>query len=246
KEEDLEKAWNESSRWSEKKSLLVESFESGLQISSESFLLSGKAFTPALSERNYSRLDEFRPFIIEDGGTIPPLISEDLVEKINRLIEDGAKAMGVIDGIVKGDIVIDKTGNPLIVELALRLSGGWFASDQIIAATGVDLVKVVMNQSLGIHVSNEDLQPIRKKSTSIRYWFPQPGKITNINGVEKLNNIPGLLKYGFFRVSGDVQPQIRSHSDRFGYVIVEGKDRTETISRVEQAIKSLDITMTAS
>jgi biotin carboxylase len=241
--DDIDWAWRESLNWSKCRTLLLERFVSGLQISSESFIISGKANTPAISERNYSRLTQFSPFIIEDGGTIPAPISEGLKKKIDHLIEEGAKAMGVSDGIIKGDIVIDENGDPLIIELALRLSGGWFASDQIIAATGVDLVKAVMNQALGESVSENDLSAKKNKATSIRYWFPKSGKIRKIRGENLLQKTPGLLKYGFFRKSGEIQPTIHMHPDRFGYVLVEGADRIEVISRVEKAISCLNIDM---
>lgn len=239
--DDLEWAWNESLSWGKGATLLVERFVSGLQISSESYLISGKAYTPALSERNYSRLDDFSPYIIEDGGTVPALVDKSLKDNIDRLIEAGAKAMGVQDGIVKGDLVIGEDGTPQIIELALRLSGGWFASDQIIVATGVNLVKAVMKQALGETVAADELIPVKNKATAIRYWFPKAGKIKNIIGEEKIKSLPGILKYGFFRQCNEVQPEIRMHPDRFGYVLVEGSDRTEAITRVENAISCLSI-----
>jgi len=241
KEDDLEWAFKESLSWSDEKILIVERFISGMQISSESYLLNGKAHTPALSERNYSRLEEFSPYIIEDGGTIPAPVDDNLLKKINNLIERGAMAMGVTEGIVKGDIVIDEYGEPQIIELALRLSGGWFASNQIITTSGVDLVDVVMKQALGMQVTKEMLTPKIDKSTSVKYWFPKPGKIISITGEGRLKTIPGVIKYGFFRGIGERQPVVKMHPDRFGYVIVEGKDRDESIARVNNAISLLNI-----
>ena len=241
KTDNLEWAFNESLSFSDEKILIVERFISGMQISSESFLLNGKAHTPALAERNYSRLEEFSPYIIEDGGTIPAPIDNNLVQKINKIIEHGAKSMGVTEGIVKGDIVIDGNGEPQIIELALRLSGGWFASDQIIAASGVDLVDAVINQALDIKVTKEMLIPKFSRSTSVRYWFPKPGKIISIKGEEEIKSLPGVIKYGFFREVGEDQPVVKMHPDRFGYVIVEGKDRDESIARVNNALSLLNI-----
>ena len=241
KEDDLEWAFKESLSWSDEKILIVERFISGMQISSESYLLNGKAHTPALSERNYSRLEEFSPYIIEDGGTIPAPVDDSTVKKIDKLIEDGARSMGVHEGIVKGDIVIDEYGEPQIIELALRLSGGWFASNQIIATSGVDLVDVVMKQALGIQVTKEMLAPKIDKSTSVKYWFPNPGKIISITGEGRLKTLSGVIKYGFFRGIGERQPVVKMHPDRFGYVIVEGKDRDESIARVNNAISLLNI-----
>jgi biotin carboxylase len=239
--DDLKWAFNESLSWSNEKTLIVERFIPGMQISSESYLIEGKAYTPALAERNYSRLEEFLPYIVEDGGTIPAPINHNLSEKINKLIERGAKAMDVTEGIVKGDIVIDENGEPQIIELALRLSGGWFASTQIIASSGIDLVDIVIKQALGLSVTKEMLIPKHNKSTSVRYWFPSAGEIESITGEDKIKTSSGLIKYGFFREEGDLQPPVKMHPDRFGYVIVEGKDRTESIARVKNALDMIDI-----
>ena len=149
--------------------------------------------------------------------------------------------MGVQDGIVKGDLVIGEDGTPQIIELALRLSGGWFASDQIIVATGVDLVKAVMKQALGETVTADELIPVKNRAVAIRYWFPRAGKIKKIIGEEKIKSLPGILKYDFFRQCNDVQPTIRMHPDRFGYVLVEGADREEAITSVENAISCLTV-----
>ena len=241
KSDNLEWAFNESLSWSDEKVLIVERFIHGMQISSESYLINGKAYTPALAERNYSRLEEFSPYIIEDGGTIPAPIDNNLVLKINKIIECGAKSMGVTEGIVKGDIVIDDNGEPQIIELALRLSGGWFASNQIIATSGVDLVDAVINQALNIKVTKEMLIPKFSRSTAVRYWFPKPGKIKSIKGEDEIKGLIGVLKYGFFRKAGDYQPVVKMHPDRFGYVIVEGGDRDESISRVNKALNLLNI-----
>ena len=222
--DDLEWAFRESLSWSERKEIIVEKFIAGMQISSESYLLNGKAYTPALSERNYSRMKEFSPYIIEDGGTIPAPVSSGMVKKINKLIEDGSSSLGVTEGIVKGDIVINQHGEP-----------------QIIATSGVDLVDIVMKQALQIQVTKKMLTPCINKSTSVRYWFPKPGRILSIKGEEKLKSLPGVIRYGFFREVGENQPVIKMHPDRFGYVIVEGKDRRESIGRVEHALSVLDI-----
>ena len=207
--DDLKWAFDESLSWSNEIFLIVERFIPGMQISSESYLVKGKAYTPALAERNYSRLEEFSPYIVEDGGTIPA--------------------------------PIDDNGEPQIIELALRLSGGWFASNQIITATGVDLVDAVIKQALGMSVTQEMLSPKCNKSTSIRYWFPKAGEIKSIKGEDKIKKYPGFIKYGFFRKVGDKQPVVKTHPDRFGYAMAEGRDRVESISRVNKMLDMLNI-----
>ncbi len=240
---DLEWAFTESKRWGESGELLVEEFIEGPQLSTESFILDGKCYTAAIAERNYSGIDKFFPYIIEDGGTIPALLTDELRKKIDDLILKGARALGISEGPIKGDLVINKQGEPLIIELAARLSGGWFATHQIPSASGIDLVGAVISYSLGESVSVESLRPTKNNSTAIRYWFPPPGKIKQISGLERLREFPFVLSYGVFRGEGDVQPVVRMHPDRFGYVIVKGNNREESLKNVQTALDSVSISI---
>lgn len=238
---DLDWVFRESRRCGDSGRLILEKFIPGMQLSTESFLLDGQCFTAAIAERNYSRLEQFRPNIIEDGGTIPAPLDAETKKAIDDVILRGAAAIGITAGIIKGDIVIDHTGQPLIIELAARLSGGWFATHQIPAATGVSLVDAVISYSLGEALTLSQLMPTHQRATAIRYWFPSEGKISQIDGEEELKQVPGLLRYGFFRKQGDSQPKIRMHSDRFGYVIVIGENRDEALLRVAQAMECIKI-----
>lgn len=238
---DLKWAFNESLNWSNSKTLILEKFINGTQLSTESFIYRKKCFTPAISERNYSKFNDFKPYIIEDGGTIPALVSKEMHKNLCELIYEGAKAMGIHEGIIKGDLVIDENGKPFIIELAARLSGGWFATHQIPIATGVNLVDIVISHALNEHIDEKKLIPTHEKATAIRYWFPEPGKIESIHGSENIKSLPGIIKYDFFREIGDIQPKVLMHPDRFGYVLFEGKDRNEAIKRAQNAIKSIKI-----
>ena len=149
--------------------------------------------------------------------------------------------MGVSRGVVKGDIVLNKNGEPLIIELAARLSGGWLSTHQIPATTGVNLVNAVMSEALGIPVSENELIPSKNKATAIRYFFPETGKITSIDGLNDLKNSEGVIKYGIFKNIGEIQPKVMMHPDRFGYVLVKGDDRETAIKYVEKAMEKLKI-----
>ncbi len=238
---DVDWAYHESQRWGESGELLLEAFVPGMQLSTESFLVDGRCYTPAISERNYEFLERFSPYIIENGGTIPAPLSAQQLRAIDDLIVAGAAAMGVRDGIVKGDLIIGPDGQPLIVELALRLSGGWFATHQIPAASGVDLVAAVMSHALGEPVDEAALRPSRQAATAVRYWFPPSGTIQAIHGEGELAQVEGLISYGFFRGVGDVQPEVKMHPDRFGFVIVAGENREQALARVHDGLSRVTV-----
>lgn len=238
---DAEWAIAESKRWGDSGRLILEKFVPGMQLSTESFLLHGRVFTPAIAERNYERLDQFVPNIIEDGGTIPAPLDQQMLERIDDTILRGANALGINEGIVKGDLVIADDGTPMIIELAVRLSGGWFATHQIPYASGVDLVSAVMSHAIGEPVDEASLIPSRHRATAIRYWYPEEGIIRAITGEENLQQVPGLISYGFFRSVNQMQPRVRMHPDRFGFAIVGAGTRQEALERIEQALSSVQV-----
>ena len=118
---------------------MIEKFMKGPQVSTESLVIDGKAFTPGFSDRNYEFLNHFAPHIIENGGQLPSKLRTSTKKLVNNLIQKCSESMGIQNGVLKGDIVITN-GKPFIIEIATRLSGGYFCSHEIPLNTGVDFV----------------------------------------------------------------------------------------------------------
>jgi len=236
---DIHWAWQESMGFSTVGRLMVEKFITGQQISSESMMVDGKCYTAAYADRNYRRLEQFRPYIIEDGGTQPAKLTAFQRWAINDLVEKAALAMGITNGIAKGDIVMGPDG-PCVIEIAARLSGGYFATDQIPMATGVDLVRLAIMLAVDLKVTPEMLKPTVDFGVAIRYFLPPEGIIKAIHGMEKLAEINGVRKSLMYRQVGDTQPTVKAHPDRAGFVITIGSGREEAQARVEKAIEAID------
>ncbi len=236
---DFEWAYRESMSFSTVKRVMLEAFIDGPQISTESFLIDGSSITPAFSDRNYEDFLSYAPYIIEDGGTLPALLSDEERRLINKLVEDGSAAMGITDGIVKGDIVMGEDG-PVIIELAARLSGGYFASDQIPLSTGVDLVKESIRFATGSKVDINDLAVKRTRGVAIRYFFPPEGLVREIHGAEGLGDMAGVVKSEIFIKPGDIQQKVKAHPERAGFVIAVAESRSDAVKMVEAAIDSVE------
>lgn len=220
--------------------VMVEEYLPGPQISTESLLLPGNAYTPGFSDRNYEFLQCFSPYIIENGGEQPSVLSPSDQEAVKRCAEAAGRAMGIEAGIAKGDMVLTPEG-PKVIEIAARLSGGWFSTDQIPLATGVDLVGAAIRVALGEHPTSEELTPHHQRGVAIRYFFPQPGIITAIHNIEKARQIPGVYKLDFFLGPGETVEPATNHTKRCGYVITSGADRSEAVSRAEDVVSTVNI-----
>jgi biotin carboxylase len=237
----LEDAIRVARGMSSRREVIVEDYVSGPQYSTEGIFLDGRYLNVITSERNYARLGQFGTHIIEDGGQIPNHDDPAFHDEVSDLVARGALALGGHAGTVKGDLVRGPDGTLQIIELAGRLSGGWLASDQIPASRGVPFLQLAIKSAIGLPFTPSECLPTRSIALAVRYWFPTPGRITGVHGLEEVKSREGLVRVGLFRNKGDYQPVVTSHADRFGYVIFVGDTEMQAVGRATSAIGAVKI-----
>ena len=240
-EVDLDWAFGHSLGQSPTGRVMVETFLSGPQVSTESIILNGVAHTPGFADRNYEYLTRFAPFIIENGGDLPTRRSKVLQTAMNDLIQRAAKSMGIKNGVVKGDLVIHKK-KPCIIELAARLSGGYFCSHLIPLTTGVPFVQTAIRLALGEKIDEQLLRPRFQKGVSQRYLFPVPGRVASISGMDKVARMSSVVLSEVRVKVGDVVRSVDCHPARAGVLIATADTRKEAIQHVLSAVRKLNIT----
>ncbi len=220
--------------------VMVEEFLAGPQISTESLVVDGVCYTPGFSDRNYELLERYAPHMIENGGDLPSYLPESTQLQVKNLVEQAAASMGITNGVVKGDIVVTAE-KPRVIELAARLSGGYFCSHEIPLNTGVDLVGCAIRQCLGEQIDPTDLQPRFQRPTCQRYLFPEPGEVLSVTGAEQAARMPGV-EFCEVRVKpGDMVLPINSHPARAGVLICSGETRQQALEQIETAIAAIKI-----
>jgi len=239
---DLKWAFEHSLRFSPSSKVMAEEYLEGPQISTESMLLEGEGVTPGFIDRNYEYLDRFAPYIIENGGQQPSRLPEDDRASVSRVAESAGRALGIENGVVKGDMVFTSEG-PKVIEIAARLSGGWMSTDQIPLGTGVDLVGCAIRLSLGEEVAPEELIPRYRRGVAIRYFLPEPGKITEIGNLDLFRRLPGVHRLCLFSSVGDVIEPVTNHTKRAGFVITTGETAEKAVELASKIIKDLSIRM---
>ncbi len=237
---DLEWAWRHALGHSPGGRVMVEEYLDGQQVSTESVIIGETACTPGFGDRNYEYLDRFAPYIIENGGQQPTVLSGEDKDAISRLAEDAARAMGIERGVAKGDMVLTEEG-PKVIEVAARLSGGWFSTDQIPLATGVDLVGAAIKLALGEDVTPQELLPRYTRGVAIRYFFPEPGRVVEIKNMERFADTPWVHRLVSFVRRGDVLGAVTNHTQRAGFVITVGDTRDEAVSRAVKVVDTVRI-----
>lgn len=236
--EGLEPAWQRALRFSEDGSILAERFLPGDQISSESLIVGGDVHTPGLADRNYEELERFLPQIMENGGWVPSRYRGEIGE-IDRVIGACARALGIEDGVIKGDLVRTSEGRIAVIEVAARLSGGDFSESLVPLGTGVNYVKQVIRQAVGEAVDTSALRPVRECAVANRYFFPPPGRLIAIEGVEAIAAKPWIRKLELWVRPGDTIPAIDSHGQRAGVFIVQAQEKQALSRYVQEVYESI-------
>ncbi len=237
---DVDEAFATSLTHSRQGTVIAEQYLEGLQLSTESMVVGGTCHTVAWAERNYDRIDELAPYVIEDGGALPAALSEDQVSAVCDLVARGASSLGIEDGPVKGDLVLAADG-PVVIELAARLSGGYFCTDQIPWVHGVDLVRLTILTALGEPIDERELVQEHRGCLATRFFFPEPGVVEAIEGFEELGAEPWVLKRMLYVEPGDVVERQTCHPARVGFVIATADTLEEARARAVECTRRVRI-----
>ncbi len=237
---DLPKAYEMACQHSPTQRVMVERFMSGPQVSTESLVIDGIAHTPGFADRNYELLERYAPHIIENGGQLPSHLPLHTQQVVRDLVQMAADSLGIRNGVVKGDIVVND-GQPYVIELAARLSGGYFCTHEIPLSSGVNLVGAAIRQALGEEVDPVELKPLFIRPVAQRYWFPEPGIVQTIEGADAFDDHPDVA-YLELRVQvGDLVGPIDSHPARAGVVITTGETTQAAVELANHVVSSIRI-----
>jgi len=225
--------------------VIAEKFIFGLQISTEGLFHDGVFHCTGFADRNYTRLDDARPFMVEDGGDIPTILNEADKRKVEIEFEKAARALGIDWGPAKGDMIFGEDGKPYVIEIAARLSGGNFCYDKVPWSTGVDIVDILVDMAVGNPVDAARFTPTRDLATSQRYFFPAAGTIKQIDGVSAARAASHIRKVDIWAGPGQAVAAAENHPSRVGYVIACAPTRDEAIAAAEAAVARVEFRMEA-
>lgn len=216
----------------------------GLQLSTESVITNGKILHHAIALRHYDTTLAYRPCFIEDGHSLPYALPPALRAAVENVIARAFLALEIGDGVLKGDLLID--GDPhadrvsldeskvCVLEMAARTSGGRFADTVVPLATGVNILYPLIEQAMGDAYSRNWFSPTRHIGVSQRFFLHESaGRVERWPLIRRLVSSPWVVDWQIDedRFASRSLPDLRSHRDRFGYVICTGSSREEADAR---------------
>jgi len=219
--------------------VILEEYVPGLQISTESILTENRALTPGFADRVYEGMDVFWPQIMENGGWVPSVLDAPTRASVVELVEKASRALGILNGVAKGDVVIHPEKGPMMIEMAARLSGGDFSESLVPLGCGVNYVKAALKIAMGEEPEWDDLMPKWQKAVANRYFFLPTGILEDIKGLDRIREIQEIQKLSLSYKIGDTIPEISHHGQRAGVMVVVGQDRKQVQTIVDTVYQEL-------
>jgi biotin carboxylase len=237
--EEVEEALEYAQTYSNNGQIIIEEFVEGPQISTESIIFDEICLTPGFADRVYKDMDSFHPNIMENGGWVPSNANAKVQNAIFTLVEKAARALKITRGVAKGDVVLCPERGPMIIEMAARLSGGDFSESLVPLGTGVNYVESVIDLAMGNLPNFDKLKPTRNLTVANRYFFPPPGKLEEIIGIEKCSILKQLVKFELFFQPGQSIPFMTNHSQRAGVFIVVDENRLKAQAVIDEIYETI-------
>lgn len=214
--------------------VVVEEYMNGSEVSVETITVNGECHVIQITDK----ITTGSPHFVEMGHTQPSQLDYATRQRISEVAKLANQAIGITNGPSHTEIIVTKEG-PKIVEIGARLGGDCITTHLVPLSTGVDMVACCIQIALGEEPKTETRL---SKGAAIRYLSCGIGKIESITGVEAAKALKGIRQISIVHGIGDTVSEIKSSSDRVGFVVAQGDTPTDAADQCNRAIKMINIT----
>ena len=212
---------------------IVEDYMKGMEFSIDALVHEGNVTITGFADRHIF----FDPYFIEMGHTMPSSVSESVKKNVVDVFVKGVKALGLTEGVAKGDVKYTEKG-AMIGEIAGRLSGGYMSGWTYPYASGVNLTMEAMKIALGLGKTLPSEIECNAVSHE-RAFISIPGVVSVIYGEDKAVASP-FVKNVFFRVKEGSRVDFpRNNVEKCGNVISRCADRSLSLKGAEMAVSEI-------
>jgi biotin carboxylase len=215
--------------------VLVEEYLSGPQVSVETLSEAGEHCVVAVTRKFSDPVT-----LVELGHVVPAGLPAEVTDAVGRHTLRVLDALGVRHGVGHTELVLTADG-PRVIETHLRLAGDeipYLVRD----ATGVDLVRCVVRQTLGERVISEVRRTLAADARQVQaIWFgvaPCAGTLVRVEGADAsvVRQVP----------DGTPVTGLRDSGSRILFARAAGPDPDTALARAREAVSRCDVVVAAS
>lgn len=194
----------------------------------------GKMHDAAIADRIFAP-----DFPVEMEARCPSVLDATQREEVLRLVEHGARALGITSLAVKADLVLTDRGF-FLLELAPRLHGPKGTLWLYPRALGFHPLRAALEVIAGRPFDASLLRGERERPSLYRAInAPRRGRLREILGVDAARAVPGVDQVLLFAHAGDTVGPPEDNTQVPGYVFTSGETFGEASAVAERALSLL-------
>lgn len=220
------------------KSVLIEQYIPGVEVSLEGVLDNGKLLVLGL----YDKPDPLEgPFFEETLFIKPSRLPNEMQSRVIRCAEQALKAVGLVVGPVQVELRVNE-GGPWIVEFAARTMGG-HCSRALPFKDGLTLEELVLSQACGFDTQKFIPEPGAHGVMMIP--IPGEGIYRGVSGVKEAEAVPGITGVMITALSDSIVTPLPEGDKYVGFIFAKGESPDEVESALRTAHSQLEFDIDA-
>jgi len=213
----LKESFEKALEYSLKNKVCVEQYIDSLELGAQTFSKNGKCVAVFVHNDTLSDL----PYYIPIGHSFPSKLERKILDRVKKECRKAVEALGINDGPANIDVILDKKGNPFIVEVGARI-GATCLPELMYYHTGIDWVKEAVKIAVGMR---PDLKVTKKMPcAALILDSPKDGVLRDYKIPEKVKNLDDLLEMEVSVKIGEKVNRLTMGTDRIGKIVVRGDD----------------------
>lgn len=210
-ESKLLEAFEIAHAYSLNKTVIIEEFIIGKEISVESISYKGQHYILAYTDK----ITSGSPHFVELEHHQPSSISPEMKDEIVFLLSNALNSLGITNGAAHSELIIDENNKLFINEIGARMGGDFIGSHLVELSTGFDYLKAVIDVSLGIFSP----KPLKQLAHSGVVYLSKINQ-ERFNSINKSESF--IIEH---QTQGTISDQLTKSSDRNGYFIYKSQKK---------------------
>lgn len=239
--DDIRRVFKDVLSFSREEEILVEEYYESSEITVSGWVLDDKVHILTVTDR--VTYDNFPHIGVCTAHNFPSRHYKSHFNEIAKITERIVECFQIHNGPIYFQMLIGYEGIK-VNEVACRI-GGAYEDEFIPLLTGVDILDMVIDYSLGIEVDYTKLinYDIRKndKTASVVMIFTRPGLVKYMGDMDEIKRLPGVVQAKFNVREGQRIGEIVNATQRAGYMIIEGGDENTLKENIDRAQSRLEL-----
>ncbi|MHC1719178.1 MAG: ATP-grasp domain-containing protein [Clostridiaceae bacterium] len=238
---DIRERIDEVLGYSRENEILVEEYYEHEEITVSGWVEDGKTHVLTVTDR--ITYNTYPGIGVCTSHNFPSKHMEKYYKEIHDISLRIVDAFGINNGPIYFQMLIGQEGIK-VNEVACRV-GGAYEDELIPLVTGIDILDMVMEASLGRNIDTSLLEnydlTASSMHASVQLLFAKAGRVDRIGDIDEIRKLPDVISGRYTISQGQALPEITNATQRIGYILIAGESSRQLRSNISNVFEHIQI-----